>query len=101
LRPRLSFPVGGGALCSPAAAGWQSWQGVVPRELVVVGEGRAPEILPLVVVVADETFHVVVVVMVMIYILKMCWMTLDPGRLLKAMSNRECNLLLSRLLLPY
>jgi len=67
----------------------------------VVGEGRALEILPLVVVVADETFHVVVVVMVMICILRMCRMTLDPGRLLKAMSNRKRNLLLSRLLLPY
>jgi len=57
--------------------------------------------LPLVVVVvADETFCVVVViviVMVMIHI----QMILDPGQLLKATSNRECNLLLSRLLLSY
>jgi len=70
----------------------------------VVGEGWMSEILFLVVVVvADETFHVVVVVMVMVMIriLRMCRMILDPGRLLKATSNRECNLLLSKLLLPY
>ena len=73
--------------------------------MVVVGEGRTPEMLPLVVVVvADETFRVVVVVvmgMVMICILRMCWIILDPGQLLKTMSNREHNLLLFRLLLPY
>ena len=68
----------------------------------MVGEGQMPEMLPLVVVVvADETFRVVVVVMVMIRILRICQMILDPGRLLKATSNREHNFLLSRLLLPY
>jgi len=70
-------------LCSSAAAGWQSWRGVVPRELVVVGEGRMPEMLPLVVVVvANKTFRVVVVVvivMVMIHILRMCRMILGPS----------------------
>jgi len=40
---------------------------------VVVGEGQTPEMLPLVVVaIADETFRVVVVVIVMIRILRMC-----------------------------
>ena len=74
--------------------------------MVAVGKGRAPEMLPLVVVVAVETFcMMVVVVMVMVMVMicspMMCRMVLDSGRLLKAMSNREHNLLLSRLLLPY
>jgi len=82
-------------------------RGVVPLWwVIVVGEGRVPEMLPLVVVVAVETFRMVVVVVVMVKMMiriqtRFLGLILDPGRLLKATSNREHNLLLSRLLLPY
>jgi len=51
LQPLLYSLAGGGAWCLPAVAGWQSWQGVVPFWwVVVVSEGQAPEMLPLVVI---------------------------------------------------
>jgi len=77
--------------------------------VVVAGEGRAPEMIPLVVVavavaVVDETSCMMVVVVMargmMIHIL-IIQMVLDPGQLLKAMSNRVQNLYLSEVLLPY
>jgi len=68
--------------------------------------GQASEMLPLgVVVVVVETWRVVMVmvmVMVMrIHTLMRYRMFLDPGWSFKATSNREHDLLLSRLLLPY
>jgi len=59
---------------------------------------------PVVVVVIVATFRkVAVVVMVKGKVMMMIRIQtiLDPGRLLKATSNRERNLLLSRLPLPY
>jgi len=83
--------------------------------VVVVGRGRVPGMVPpvivIVVVVATCRRAVVVVIVVIVVIVRVRVMTciltwflvlLDPGRtFLKAMSNREHNLLLSRLLLPY
>ena len=75
--------------------------------MVVVGGGRVPEMLVVVVVVVVvvETWRLVVVIGIgigmMIRSPMMCRTALDPERLLKAMSNRVHNLLLSRLLLPY
>ena len=66
--------------------------------MVVVGGGRMPGAIPLVavvVVVVVTCRRAAVMVMIRIRIL-----FLDPGQL-KATSNREHNLLLSRLLLPY
>jgi len=60
-----------------------------------------------VVVVVDETFRMVVVVVVVVVKGKVMiriptrFQILGPGLTSKAMSNREHNLLLSRLLLPY
>jgi len=60
-----------------------------------------------VVVVVDETFHMVVVVVVVVVKGKVMiriptrFQILGPGLTSKATSNREHNLLLSRLLLPY
>ena len=72
--------------------------------MVVVDGGRASEMLLLdVVVVVVETWCVVVV-MVMVMrtrILMRYRIVLDPGWSFKATSNREHDLLLSRLLLPY
>jgi len=76
--------------------------------MVVVDGGRASEMLPLdvvvvVVVVVVETWCVMVV-MVMVMrtrILTRYRIVLDPGWSFKATSNREHDLLLSRLLLPY
>ena len=52
LQPLLYSSAGEGAWCLPAAAGWQSWRGVAPLWwMVVIGEGRAQEIFPLVAVV--------------------------------------------------
>ena len=70
---------------------------------MVVGRGQASKMLPLGVVV--ETWCVVVV-MVMVMVTRICILTryrmvLDPGWSFKATSNREHDLLLSRLLLPY
>jgi len=71
--------------------------------MVVVGGGQALEILPLGIVVVVETWRVVVVIVMVkrIRILMRYWMVLDLGWSFKATSNREHNLLLSRLLLPY
>ena len=72
----------------------------------MVDGGRASEMLPLdvvVVVVVVETWCVMVV-MVMVMrtrILTRYRIVLDPGWSFKATSNREHDLLLSRLLLPY
>ena len=73
--------------------------------MVVVDGGQASEMLPLdvVVVVVVETWCVVVV---MVMVMRTCiltryWIALDPGWSFKATSNREHDLLLSRLLLPY
>ena len=70
------------------------------------GLERVPPAVAVVVVVVDETFRMVVVVVVvvkgkvMIRILTQ-FQILGPGLTSKATSNREHNLLLSRLLLPY
>jgi len=74
--------------------------------VVVAGKGWVLEMFPLVVVVAiaGETFHaVVVMVMVMIRICigSLLMRLLLPGQLPKAMSNRVQNLHLSGVLLPY
>jgi len=65
--------------------------------------GQASEMLPLgvvvIVVVVVEIWRVVMVMM--IRILTRYWMFLDPGWSFKATSNKEHDLLLSRLLLPY
>jgi len=65
--------------------------------------GQASEMLPLgvvvIVVVVVEIWRVVMVMI--IRILTRYWMFLDPGWSFKATSNREHDLLLSRLLLPY
>ena len=69
----------------------------------MVDGGRASEMLPLDVVVVVETWCVMVV-MVMVMrtrILTRYRIVLDPGWSFKATSNREHDLLLSRLLLPY
>jgi len=51
LQPLLYSPTGGGAWCLPAAAGWQSWQGVAFLWwVVVVGKRQAPEMFSFVVV---------------------------------------------------
>jgi len=55
-------------------------QGVVPLWwVVVVGEGRAPEILPLVVAVAVETFCMVVVMVMVMGMMIRTQIILDPG----------------------
>jgi len=73
--------------------------------MVVVDGGRASEMLPLdvVVVVVVETWCVVVVMVMVIrtHILMRYQIVLDLGWSFKATSNREHDLLLSRLLLPY
>jgi len=88
-------------------------RGVVPRGLVGGGQGleRVPPTVAVVVVVVavaviDETFRMVVVVVVVVKGKVMIriptrFQILGPGLTSKAMSNREHNLLLSRLLLPY
>jgi len=64
--------------------------------------GQASEMLPLgVVVVVVETWRVVMVMVMRIRTLMRYRMFLDPGWSFKATSNREHDLLLSRLLLPY
>jgi len=68
---------------------------------MVVGGGRPSEMLPLDVVVVVETWYVVVVMVMRICTLMRYRMVLDPGWSFKATSNREHDLLLSRLLLPY
>jgi len=70
--------------------------------MVVVDGGRASEMLPLDVVVVETWCVMVVMVMVMrTRILTRYRIVLDPGWSFKATSNREHDLLLSRLLLPY
>ena len=76
--------------------------------MVVVSRGRAPGMVPPVVavVVAATCYRAAVVVIVrervMTHILtRFLVPILDPGLTLKATFNREHNLLLSRLLLPY
>ena len=78
--------------------------------MVVVGRGQVPGMVPPVAVVVAVTcckaavvvIVVVVRVRVMTHILT-CFLVLilNPGQTLKAMSNREHDLLLSRLLLSY
>ena len=79
-------------------------RGVAPLGLVVVvGEGQVPKRFPLVAVVGDETCRMMMVI-VMVRGMMICMMiqiVLDPGQLLKAMSNRAQNFHLSRVLLPY
>ena len=73
------------------------------------GQGleRVPPAVAVVVVVVDETFHMVVVVVVVVVKGKVMiriptqFQILSPGLTSKATFNREHNLLLSRLLLPY
>ena len=68
----------------------------------MVDGGRASEMLPLDVVVVETWCVMVVMVMVMrTRILMRYRIVLDPGWSFKATSNREHDLLLSRLLLPY
>ena len=63
---------------------------------------RVSEMLPLDVVVVETWCVMVVMVMVMrTRILMRYRIVLDPGWSFKATSNREHDLLLSRLLLPY
>jgi len=70
--------------------------------MVVVDRGQASEMLPLDVVVVETWCVMVVMVMVMrTRILMRYRIVLDPGWSFKATSNREHDLLLSRLLLPY
>jgi len=72
--------------------------------MVVVGKRHVPEVFPLVVnvIIASETFWVVVVVvMVRIHIWSLLTRLLLSGRLLKAMSNRTQSLHLFGVLLPY
>jgi len=76
--------------------------------VVVVGEGQAPGMVPPVVVVAATYRRAAAVVMIrvrgvmMIRILTRFLVQISLSRAnLKAMSNREHNLLLSRLLLLY
>jgi len=87
LQPLLGSPAVGGA----APHKW----------VVVVGRGQVPRRIPPVAVVVVETSCMVgvVVMVMMICSLMMCQTALDPGQLLKTMSNREHGLLLSRLLL--
>jgi len=57
-------------------------RGVVPLWwVVIVGKGQAPEMLPLVVAVAVETFRMVVVVVMVMGrgMMIRTWMILDPG----------------------
>jgi len=69
---------------------------------VVVGSKWVPRRIPPVAVVVVKTSCMVgvVVMVMMICSPMMCQTVLDPGRLLKATSNREHGLLRSRLL-PY
>ena len=68
----------------------------------MVDRGQASEMLPLDVVVVETWCVMVVMVMVMrTRILMRYRIVLDPGWSFKATSNREHDLLLSRLLLPY
>jgi len=66
-----------------------------------------PAVAVVVVVVVDETFRMVVVVVVVVVKGKVMiriptrFQILGPGLTSKTTSNREHNLLLSRLLLPY
>jgi len=72
--------------------------------MVVVVGGWASEMLLLdVVVVVVETWCVVVVIVMVMRtrILTRYWIVLDPEWSLEATSNREHDLLLFRLLLPY
>ena len=82
-----------------SCSSWVGWWGrglerVPPAVAVVV-----------VVVVVDETFRMVVVVVVVkgkvMIRIPTRFQTLGPGLTSKTTSNREHNLLLSRLLLPY
>jgi len=74
--------------------------------VVVVGGGRMPGAIPpvaVIVVVAVTCRRAAVMVMVMVMVkvmIRIRILFLDPGQL-KATSNKEHNLLLSRLLLPY
>ena len=54
-----------------------------------------------VIVVAGGTFHKMVVVIVMEMMIHILTITLNPGQLPKAMSNRAQNLYLSEVLLSY
>jgi len=73
------------------------------RLVVVVGKGWVLKRFPLVAVVGSETCRMMMVI-VMVRGMMICMMiqiVLDPGQLLKAMSNRAQNLHLSGVLLPY
>jgi len=79
-------------------------QGVASlRLVVVVGKRQVPEKFPLVAIVVDETCHMMMVVVMVrgMMIHMMIQIVLDPGRLLKTMSNRVQNLHLSGVLLSY
>ena len=76
-------------------------RGVALLGLVVVGKGWAPERFSLVAVVGSETCRIIMVMVMGMIICMTIQMVLDPGRLLKAMSNRVQNLHLSGVLLPY
>jgi len=72
----------------------------------VVGRGRAPGIVsPVVAVVVAATCRraavMVKVKVIAIFRILIQFLLLDPGLTFKATFNREHNLLLSRLLLPY
>ena len=79
-------------------------RGVAPlRLVVVVGEGWALERFSLVAVVGGETYRIMMVI-VMVRGIMICMtiqIVLDPGQLLKAMSNKVQNLYLFGVLLPY
>jgi len=73
--------------------------------VVVVGKRQAPERFPLVAIIGSETCRIMMVMVIVmargIMIHMTIQMVLDPGQLLKAMSNRAQNLYLSGVLLPY
>jgi len=76
-------------------------RGVAPRGLVVVGGRQAPERVPPVVVVVATYRRAMVMVIVNWRRMSIRIQMIPNPERLQATSNREHNLLLSRLLLPY
>ena len=79
-------------------------RGVAPCGLVVVSGGQASERVPsvvVVIVIAATYRRVTVIVIVNWKGMSICIQMISDPEQLQAMSNREHNLLLSKLLLPY
>jgi len=79
-------------------------QGVAPHGLVMVGKGQASERVPsVIVVIAVAVTYCRVTVMVIVNWkgMSICIQMISDPEQLQATSNRERNLLLSKLLLPY